>query len=65
MIYLIKFLFFWLRSIHFLDFISIITPASGLCFKGQFMWKNSFDYFKEVTVYVRICESTKTPTERR
>ena len=57
---------FWLRSIHFLGFfISIITPASWLPYKGQFMWKSSFYFFKEGTVYMRMCENTKTPTEKK
>lgn len=57
---------FWLRSIHFLDFfIFIITPASWLSCKGQFMWKSSFYDCKEVTVYMRMCENTKTPAEKK
>ena len=56
----------WLRSIHFLGFfISIISPASWLPYKGQFMWKSSFYFFKEGTVYMKMCENMKTPTGKK
>ena len=56
----------WLRSIHFLGFfISIISLASWLPYKGQFMWKAVFISSRKVLCIWRCVKTWRLLLEKK